>query len=65
MATEESTPLNLTVDPSASAFRGSHIFVISSSSIGDGGLKRMIFDIDKADLEASRLRGGGGHDRER
>ena len=30
--------------------------------LGDGGLRRMIFDIDEADLEASRSRGGGGRD---
>ena len=30
--------------------------------LGDGGLQRMIFEIDKADLEASRLSGGGGRD---
>ena len=30
------------------------------SELGDGGLRRMIFEIDKADLEASRSSGGGG-----
>ena len=30
--------------------------------LGDGGLWRMIFDIDEADLEASRSSGGGGRD---
>ena len=30
------------------------------SELGDGGLRRMIFEIDEADLEASRLSGGGG-----
>ena len=32
------------------------------SELRDGGLRRMIFDIDKADLEASRSSGGGTHD---
>ena len=32
------------------------------SDLGDGGLRRMIFEIDKADLEASRLSRGGGRD---
>ena len=32
------------------------------SDLGDGGLRRMIFEIDEADLEASRLSGGGGRD---
>ena len=32
------------------------------SELGYGGLRRMIFDIDKADLEASRSSGEGGHD---
>ena len=30
------------------------------SDLGDGGLRRMIFEIDKADLEASRSSGRGG-----
>ena len=30
-----------------------------SSELGDGGLRRMIFEISKADLEASRSSGGG------
>ena len=29
------------------------------SELGGGGLRRVIFEIDKADLEASRLSGGG------
>ena len=29
--------------------------------LGDGGLRRMIFEINEADLEASRSSGGGGH----
>ena len=29
------------------------------SKLGDGGLRRMIYDIYKADLEASRSSGGG------
>ena len=32
------------------------------SELGDGGLRRMIFEIDEADLEASRSSGGGGRD---
>ena len=32
------------------------------SELGDGSLRRMIFEIDEADLEASRSSGGGGHD---
>ena len=32
------------------------------SELGDGGLRRMIFEIDKADLKASRSSGGGGRD---
>ena len=32
------------------------------SELGDGGLRRMIFEIGKADLEASRSSGGGGRD---
>ena len=28
--------------------------------LGDGGLRRMIFEIEEADLEASRSSGGGG-----
>ena len=32
------------------------------SELGDGGLRRMIFKIDEADLEASRLSGAGGRD---
>ena len=35
------------------------------SELGDGGLRCMIFDIDKADLEALRSSGGGGRDRGR
>ena len=31
--------------------------------MGDGGLQRMIFDINEADLEALRSSGGGGRDR--
>ena len=30
------------------------------SELGDGCLRRMIFEIDEADLEASRSSGGGG-----
>ena len=30
--------------------------------LGDGGLRRMIFEIDEADLEALRSSGGGGRD---
>ena len=30
--------------------------------LGDGGLWRMIFEIDEADLEASRSSGGGRRD---
>ena len=30
--------------------------------LGDGGLRRMIFEIDEADLEASRSSEGGGRD---
>ena len=33
------------------------------SELGDRGLRRMIFEIDEADLEASRLSGGGRRDR--
>ena len=33
--------------------------------LGDGGLRHMIFEIDEADLEASRSIGGGGCDRGR
>ena len=33
--------------------------------LGDGGLRRIIFYIDEADLEASRSRGGVGRDRGR
>ena len=33
--------------------------------LGDGGLQRMIFEIDEADLEASRSIGGGGRNRGR
>ena len=29
------------------------------SELGDGGMQRMIFDINKADLEVSRSSGGG------
>ena len=32
------------------------------SELGDGGLRRMIFKIDEADLGASRSSGGGGRD---
>ena len=32
------------------------------SELGDGGLRRMIFEIDEADLEASRSSGGVGRD---
>ena len=32
------------------------------SELGDGGLRRMIFEINKADLEASRSSVGGGRD---
>ena len=32
------------------------------SELGDGDLRRMIFEIDEADLEASRSSRGGGHD---
>ena len=32
------------------------------SELGDGGLRRMIFEINEADLEASRSSGGGGRD---
>ena len=32
------------------------------SELGDRGLRRMIFDIDEADLEASRSSKGGGRD---
>ena len=32
------------------------------SELGDGGLRRMIFEIDEADLEASRSSGGDGRD---
>ena len=32
------------------------------SELGDGGLRRMIFEIDEADLKASRSSGGGGRD---
>ena len=32
------------------------------SELGDGGLRPMIFEIDKADLEASRSSGGDGRD---
>ena len=32
------------------------------SELGDGGLRRMIFEIDKADLEASRSSRGGRRD---
>ena len=32
------------------------------SELGDGGLRRMIFEIDEADLEALRSSGGGGRD---
>ena len=35
------------------------------SEMGDGGLRRMIFEIDEADLEASRSSGGGGRTRGR
>ena len=34
------------------------------SELGDGGLRRMIFEIDTADLEASRSCGGGRTQRE-
>ena len=30
------------------------------SELGGGGLRRMIFEINEADLEASRSSGGGG-----
>ena len=30
------------------------------SEMGDGGLRHMLFDIDEADLVASRSSGGGG-----
>ena len=32
------------------------------SELGDGGLQRMIFEIDEADLEASRSSRGGGNE---
>ena len=32
------------------------------SELGDGGLRRMIFEIDKANLEALRSSRGGGRD---
>ena len=32
------------------------------SELGDGGLRRMIFEINEADLEASRSSGRGGRD---
>ena len=32
------------------------------SELGGGGLRRLIFEIDESDLEASRLSGGGGRD---
>ena len=32
------------------------------SELGDGGLRRMIFEIDEANLEASRSSGGVGRD---
>ena len=32
------------------------------SELGDGGLRRVIFEIDEADLKASRSSGGGGRD---
>ena len=32
------------------------------SELGNGGLRRMIFEIDEADLEASRSIRGGGQD---
>ena len=32
------------------------------SELGDGGLRRMIFEINEADLEASRSSGGVGRD---
>ena len=35
------------------------------SELGDGGLRHMIFEIDKADLEALRSSGGGERDRGR
>ena len=35
------------------------------SELGDGGLRRMIFEINEADLEASRSSGGDGRDRGR
>ena len=35
------------------------------SELGDGGLRRIIFEIYEAYLEASRSSGGGGHDRGR
>ena len=33
--------------------------------LGDGGLRRMIFEINEADLKALRSSGGGGRDRGR
>ena len=35
------------------------------SELGDGGLRRMIFEIDEAGIEASRSSRGGGRDRGR
>ena len=32
------------------------------SELGDGGLRRMILEINEADLKASRSSGGGGRD---
>ena len=32
------------------------------SELGDGGLRRMIFEINKTDLEVSRSSGAGGRD---
>ena len=32
------------------------------SELGDGGLRRMIFEIDEADLKLSRKSGGGRRD---
>ena len=32
------------------------------SELGDGGLRRMVFEIDEAELEASRSSGGGRRD---
>ena len=35
------------------------------SELGDGGMRRMIFEINEADLEASRSSGGGGRNKGR